>query len=83
MRELYYRLLGWLFVREDEKPACPGCQLRESALRSLHTKFSSARQSQATYDRRLTALRNEHPEIYERYFSRRANRGEGQGALDA
>jgi len=56
---------------EPAEPAeCPGCALRSTALESLHLKFNVARKCQATYDRRVSALKNAHPDIWQEFFAK-------------
>ena len=61
-----------------EPTECQGCKLRMSALESLHLKFNVARKCQATYDRRVSALKNAHPDIWQEFFAKgsEANRME-------
>lgn len=52
------------------KPECPGCALRASAIESLHQKFSIARGAQSAYDRRVSALKSAHPDIWQEFFAK-------------
>lgn len=53
-----------------EPAECPGCALRASAMESLHFKFNVARKCQAAYDRRVSALKNAHPDIWQEFFAK-------------
>jgi hypothetical protein len=53
-----------------EPTECSGCALRSTALESLHLKFNVARKCQATYDRRVSALKLAHPDIWREFFAK-------------
>ena len=53
-----------------EPTECPGCALRSTALESLHHKFNAARKCQAAYDRRVSALKHAHPDIWQEFFAK-------------
>lgn len=53
-----------------EPTECQGCKLRMSALESMYFKFKVASKGQATYDRRVSALKHAHPDIWQEFFAK-------------
>ncbi|HBW09403.1 MAG: hypothetical protein JL55_18625 [Pseudomonas sp. BICA1-14] len=53
-----------------EPTECQGCKLRTSALESMYFKFKVASKGQATYDRRVSALKHAYPDIWQEFFAK-------------
>lgn len=49
---------------------CPSCDIRRSAMQSLHASLEIARMAQSNQSRRINALRHEHPELHRLFFAK-------------